>query len=59
MAALFAVDTQLNLEIATNNLANVIVNGPRLPNGLLAVGLVVLDNKPDPEFSFKLPSMVG
>jgi len=59
MAALFAVDTQLNLEIATNNLANVIVNGPRLPNGLLAVDLVVLDNKPDLEFSFKLLSMAG
>lgn len=59
MAVLFAVDTQLNLEIATNNLVNVIVNGPLLPNGLPAVGLVVLGNKRDPEFNFKLLLMVG
>jgi hypothetical protein len=50
---------QQNLEIAMSNLANVIVNGPHLLNGLLAVGLVALETKQDHEFNFKLHSMEG
>lgn len=45
---------QLSLKTATNNLANGIVSGHRLLNGLHAANLVEPENRQELESSYKL-----